>query len=427
MTTKSKFEINQKCLMLTFKGHITAQELTFLAAKSNTHKVIWEIGETGYLHTHCIVMFSKKLHTRNCRYFDIGDVHPNIKKIHTKEHWSHCIVYEKSKKKENLSVKFEVVSNTLTGSEYMYMGTVRQVIQGHKRWRDVINDDSIQETVQRYLSWAKEAYASKVFVSEKHANATLRPWQKQAILELDAQNDRHIQWIWSSDGDRGKSFMGNWLLECRDCCLIDGGKCRDIALQYDSEEYVVFDLSKSMEDFSPYKAMECFKNGRISSPKYMSRLKRFNSAKIVVFANFPPKKGEMIEDRWQVTQLDKWAGPELSETITADESATESESETESTTFSSSIEEDARIPPVGDSANPEGVTIDGPIPPLRAVMGPRVLNINGTRKPTKNKKTKRMKIDPYCYVGGFAEMESDSSLSLNDKIKNLKLGKRKRF
>ena len=50
--------------------------------------------------------------------------------------------------------------------------------------------------------------------------------------------------------------------------------------------------------------MECFKNGKIFSPKYNSRRKRFDRAKVIVFANFMSDRSALIADRWDIINMD---------------------------------------------------------------------------------------------------------------------------
>jgi len=84
------------------------------------------------------------------------------------------------------------------------------------------------------------------------------------------------------------------------------GKVADLAHAYKYEPVVVFDLSRTQADKldAVYMAIENFKNGRIFSPKYDSHNKVFASTHVVVFANYPPDRSKLSEDRWKVVELE---------------------------------------------------------------------------------------------------------------------------
>lgn len=298
-----KFRLQCRTVMLTYKSHIPAGKFeTF----KGVHKIWHEIGDTGYKHTHALLYYRKKFDTKSEKYFDIEDIHPNIKKVLTKIHWDNCKNYDLADKKKGS--KFTIVKDTLTGNEQMWKGETRETIQSHTRWRDVINDTSIEESVQKHLQWAKECFKCKTKFNAlgDPSKLTLRKWQKNIMSKLLSQNDREIIWVCDRDGAKGKSWLTDYILDNYDSIMFNSGKVADMAKAFDNEEIVVFDLPKSADaEFTPYRAMEMFKDGRIFSPKYDSGMKRFKKCKVIVFSNEMPNQKKLIEDRWNIIDISK--------------------------------------------------------------------------------------------------------------------------
>lgn len=305
----SKFRLNCRTLILTYKDHIEAKNFD----KFKGHHKVWhEVGETGYKHTHALFYSRKAYDTKNVNYFDIDEIHPNIKKILTKTHWLNCINYDKATKKQGS--KFTTVKDTLTGNEYTWNGEARDAIQAHKRWRDVVNDSSLEEIVKKHLHWAKECFNCKPrFNMLGDINKlVLKDWQKDVLNQLENQNDRQIIWVYDKIGGKGKSWLTDYLLDNFDSIMFNSGRISDMAQAFDNEEMVIFDLPRSADiDFTPYRAMEMFKDGRIFSPKYGSCMKRFKKCKVIVFSNEMPDQDRLTSDRWNIIDLEKGGFPDV--------------------------------------------------------------------------------------------------------------------
>ena len=295
----NKFNFNGKALFLTYKTHLSKSKITKIFDKySVKYDAVHESSdkEHSYEHTHIQVWFTKKTHIRDCSALDSEDIHPHWKIIKTKGHWQNLNQYIR---KQNVPFV-----ETLTGNEYEWLGSVRDVIQSHSSWRDVVNDDSISKYVQKYLAWCKECwmYRPRVNLTKE---MVLREWQIAVVERLDKQNNRKILWVYDKKGGKGKSVLTNWLMDNKNAFMFNGGKMGDIAHAYNDEEYVIVDLPRSSDkEFTPYRAMECFKDGRIFSPKYNSCMKRFKSAKLVVFSNEMPDISKLSEDRWDIVDIE---------------------------------------------------------------------------------------------------------------------------
>lgn len=308
---EKKFRFSGKHAILTYKTHIKREKCTFIK-NLDTCKIFHEIGKTGYKHTHIVVCFNKKVNTRKINYFDVigedgENIHPNIKSIKTKQHWENCVNYDGADKKKDIE-KLETEFDNLTGNEYMWLGNVRNIIQAHKKWADVVNDDDLMTYLQRYLNWCKEVWACRPKYNDTK-DLNLRKWQQALVDSLKAQNNRQIMWIYDKHGGNGKSVLSNYLIDNHGAFLCNNGALRDISCAFDGEETVIFDLPRTTiaedgKDYVPYRIMEMFKDGRMFSSKYNSCLKRFKSCKVVVMANFLPDTTKLSADRWDIRTLD---------------------------------------------------------------------------------------------------------------------------
>jgi len=299
------FRFSSQYLHLTYKSHIPRDALISFLERTSKREIKCKIAhETGdehhsYLHTHVLVYFGKRVDTRSERKFDYEGIHPHWQKINDYTHWLHLLKYLE---KENC------IYNGLVGNEFPkntgLSKNLRQVIQSHKSWYDVLNDDSITYDLQRMMNWARNVFDARP-MPNLTKNLVLRKWQEQVVKRLDDQNDRQILWIYETKGNVGKSVLTNWLIDNRGAFFCNGGKMRDIAHAYQSEPIVVFDLPRTIEEFTPYRAMECFKDGHLFSPKYNSRHVRFFPPVVIVFANFEPEYEALSLDMWDIVNLDQ--------------------------------------------------------------------------------------------------------------------------
>lgn len=134
---------------------------------------------------------------------------------------------------------------------------------------------------------------------------TLSNWQFCALKEvLEDFETRNIFWYWSEEGKKGKSEFADFLEMNHGALILDSAKCSDIAfILQDEPKIIVFDLARAKGNRINYEVLEKLKNGRIFSTKYKCVNKRFKKPTIIIFANKPPKEGEMSEDRWKVTEI----------------------------------------------------------------------------------------------------------------------------
>ena len=310
--TINKFRLSGKHFIITYKGHIELKALKYLFRHESVHIIFHEIGKTGYKHTHVVCCFMKKYESRNVKCFDIDGVHPNIKPIRTRAHWTRCVEYYNGVKK-NDAEGVNIISNTLTGYEFEWLGSTRQVIQNHKTWNDVINDDYLATSLQNYPHWCRECFDNKPNSYKfdlMETYGSLLPWQSEVLTRLETQSKRKVTWIYDEKGGNGKSELSDHLEDQKNAYIVESGNYKDIAYLWQKQETVVFDLVRSSEDFTPYRAIEAFLKGRITSTKYKPVRKRLNhnrGCNIVVFANYLPDKSSLSLDRWDIGHLNTGA------------------------------------------------------------------------------------------------------------------------
>ena len=101
--------------------------------------------------------------------------------------------------------------------------------------------------------------------------------------------------------ENDRTFFTNYILTVKEGVASYGDeKTTDVAFSYEGERIVIFDLSRSCTFKVACDTMEQLRNGRIFSPKYESKMKRFPVQHVVVFANRFPPLFAFSADRLQV-------------------------------------------------------------------------------------------------------------------------------
>ncbi len=138
-----------------------------------------------------------------------------------------------------------------------------------------------------------------------------KSWQQTIIDEIDkpCDNDRTINWIWDSKGNTGKSFLTKYLMKVENALVVDGKKTdifHQIAKRKEdgiSIDIVLIDVPRASFNNISYSAIECIKNGIISSGKYEGGQYTFNSPHVYIFANREPDRSKFSLDRWKIKEL----------------------------------------------------------------------------------------------------------------------------
>ena len=137
----------------------------------------------------------------------------------------------------------------------------------------------------------------------------LRSWQQHMVdIAVSAPDARSIYFVVDSTGNNGKSWLSNWFeanLEKR-VQVMKPGKLVDMAFEYDEEtELFILDCPRAKQgDYIQYDFLESVKDGRLFSPKYESRTKRFLPPHVFVFMNEVPDCTKLSDDRYVIVNLE---------------------------------------------------------------------------------------------------------------------------
>jgi len=131
-------------------------------------------------------------------------------------------------------------------------------------------------------------------------------WQVDLSILLHGEPDeRRVYWYHEPIGNYGKSYFARNFVDGFGTrgYLITGGRHGDIYFAYKKERIVFFDWARDNADSFPYSVVENFKNGYFLNTKYESQPCRFQTPHVVVFANFPPDRSKLSNDRWQIKDI----------------------------------------------------------------------------------------------------------------------------
>lgn len=144
------------------------------------------------------------------------------------------------------------------------------------------------------------------------ATSDLYGWQKTVLGIIEsAVDDRCIHWIYEQQGNVGKSALVKKLV-VEHGALVIGGKASDskfaVAARVtssgtDGMRLCVVDIPRSLEKYVSYQGLEEIKNGCFFSNKYESAQCVYNCGHVIVFANFPPEREKLSDDRWRVWMI----------------------------------------------------------------------------------------------------------------------------
>ena len=138
-----------------------------------------------------------------------------------------------------------------------------------------------------------------------------KPWQEEVVkaIEKPCADDRKINWIWDEEGNIGKSYLTKYLIRVENALVVEGKK-GDIFHQIAKRKIegirtniVVIDVPRSSYGNISYSAIECIKNGFISSGKYEGGQYTFKPPHIYIFANNEPDYTKFSMDRWNVKEI----------------------------------------------------------------------------------------------------------------------------
>ncbi len=169
-------------------------------------------------------------------------------------------------------------------------------------------------TGKRWVQWFPEVAK----VRDPLGGKELYDWQKEVVEIVSGEPDlRKVYWFWSKAGGIGKSALIKHLcIEDPKGIVMCGGTFKDAEYFIAQREkkklktnVVIFNVPRSkVREGKPmisYQGIEEIKDGLFFSPKYESAMVLMNPPHVLVFANVPPDRTQLSEDRWVIKRLDK--------------------------------------------------------------------------------------------------------------------------
>lgn len=297
------FRLQNQRILLTYKTHLDKDALIVMVNvvhKTTFCRVAHETGKhddeaDAYPHTHVLVDFGQAVNIRNCRAFDVGDIHPNMKPIRSMAHMKNAMAY--------LAKEDHANDDLLALSKQSYA----ERVWGHDSMQEALmkinNPCEVMATIALYKAKPREDYRSPV-------PEAWRPWQ-QELLDILAGpvNDRHVIWICDKVGGQGKSVLARYIEDYMDgVMLTQMGGARDTATILENEgdlsgRPIIIDLPRQAQDKDIYSPIEMMKNGRMTIIKYQGGKLRWRPGHLVVMANFEPDRTKWSTDRYRLYDL----------------------------------------------------------------------------------------------------------------------------
>lgn len=139
--------------------------------------------------------------------------------------------------------------------------------------------------------------------------ADLYDWQMELMTELLLRpDDRSIVWYTDPEGGTGKTALCKHLLGTMPGVLyITSASSKDVAYQIikarSDPRVIICNFPRSGEGVVSYNALEAAKDGLVFSGKYEGGVRLFPSPHVIVFANWPPDRTQLSQDRWIIRKL----------------------------------------------------------------------------------------------------------------------------
>lgn len=130
------------------------------------------------------------------------------------------------------------------------------------------------------------------------------PWQKELLTLIQGEvDDRKVFYFYDLKGGKGKTAFAKYLVVKHNALYLNSGRIQDFAFMFNNQNVVVFNYARDEARIN-WTAIECIKDGIITSSKYESKTKVFNPPHVIIFSNCEPDLSKLSEDRWVVKCLD---------------------------------------------------------------------------------------------------------------------------
>ena len=172
------------------------------------------------------------------------------------------------------------------------------------------------ENSQHYK--ALHLYRSKINTERLKMNSlTLRSWQERVLTFVDTPSDRKIIFIVGENGNEGKSFLQNYILQLYGSTRVFKseitGRGTDIAHLISQEKMIerkdifLFNVTRAVQTYEiAYEILENIKDGDLTSLKYHAKKVAFKTPNsVIVFSNHSPYSESLSKDRYSIWKIDK--------------------------------------------------------------------------------------------------------------------------
>lgn len=159
--------------------------------------------------------------------------------------------------------------------------------------------------------WMDPTYVEPYRGEDLPEEKDLWPWQRTMLEELRQPADkRTIHWIFDRVGNVGKSTFTKYLdvhniAESYELMALSDTKYQ--VIKDGPKKAYIFDIPrtkpKTIDMAELYAAMESIKNGKLKGGKYEGGKLNMRCPHVYVFANMPPAKACMSQDRWKVREI----------------------------------------------------------------------------------------------------------------------------
>lgn len=303
---KPIFRLRNKSLHLTYPQHIKPHDiLNFINTMKKSadlveYSIVQETSTSGHQHTHALLIFSAPFITKSPTKFDIGDIHPHIRKVTTTRHKSNIIRYHK--KQGDPTSNMDVFSN-LTYVEKIY---------ACKTFREVCNKFV---KAPSHIFGLKEIYkykpasrAPSILTSEQ-----LYHWQKEVEQYIQMESSKAL-WFYDKNIRSGKTAFAKYLRDKYNAfyySIVDTDLAIDLARNsYNDEEtdlsIVIIDVPKSKASGAGthlYQQIEYFLDGELPPTKQNVFTTTIEVKKVIIMSKYAPDIYSVSHDKIEVNRI----------------------------------------------------------------------------------------------------------------------------
>lgn len=184
---------------------------------------------------------------------------------------------------------------------------------------DIKNVHGIAKLMELKQQYGDDDEESMYSDSDSEDEYELYPWQSELLHRMQSKPDkRTVHWYWEDTGNTGKTTMAKRLVKDHNAKVFGTTVVKSVAYEMAqlrkkrwAGNIIVFDITRGHADWDGiYSCIEMAKNRQFSSDKYTPTTAKFKRKfHVVVFANWPPKRNKLSQDRWYVRKINRSDAP----------------------------------------------------------------------------------------------------------------------